>query len=135
MTAVQLRQYLHDLHAYRSFRHASAPAVRAVLGGGAALQLYREVVYPAIAAPYVFSDHRNKPFARQYTFLRCRSPALWSQDWELAPRGAVARALAPTGLEPDICTHIAGLARVGADRAIIRAMAIANNVAFSMHSD
>ena len=38
--------------------------------GKQCLYLYKNVIYPVIKMPYMFSDHKNKSFNNQYSYLQ-----------------------------------------------------------------
>ena len=99
-----------------------------------AAALYLSVVSPAIHAPYVFSDHANKAYDRQHAYLKRTAPELWARDWTHPEMElAVQRALDQRGVAPDVCARVVALAH-DADRAIVRAMALATTAARALHN-
>ena len=109
----------------------------AALDGDAALvDMYHAVVCPAICAPYMFSDHANKTFARQYAhLLRVVAPSFEraaktpSQPIRTLMLAVVAHATL-RALPPELYAHIhAYSAQVEPRELLLRAMAIATNAA------
>ena len=124
--------YLADCSKFHIAGSASACARDVV--GARAYPLYLSVVSPAIHAPYVFSDHANKAFDRQHAYLKRTSPELWERDWTHPEMElAVKRALDQRGVAPDVCARVVALAH-DADRAIVRAMALATTAARALHN-
>ena len=97
-------------------------------------------IYRAIAGPYMFGDHANKSFARQYAFLRRTQPELF--QWKRCEPATLTLILAcdrrspRSALPRELYMKIHEYARQpDVHDLLLRSMALATNKAFYWHSD
>ena len=106
------------------------------------IQTYPEIAQ-IIAAPYMFSDHANKSFSKQYGFLRRKKPELFDfkhdttvQTFNMAQHARLGAHSPAHQLPVDIYKKIHEYARAPDPHdLLLRSMAFAANSAFFWYSD
>ena len=105
------------------------------------IRAYHDIIYPAVSAPYVFSDHAAKSFERQHEYLQHRHPEVCDTSQPILALALARRHVAthaPLGtLPPELLRRIHEYARNTAPthEMLLRAMALASHVAWHWHSD
>ena len=95
------------------------------------MALYKDI-YGEMVKPYLFSDHANKSFERQYRHLRRAVPAAFAP--RVAGRESM-RGLPPGRLPAGARRAVAAYLPADAHDQLLRAMAVAANTAAAWYSD
>tara|TARA_Y200000002_G_scaffold339709_1_gene309848 strand:- start:174 stop:638 length:465 start_codon:yes stop_codon:yes gene_type:complete len=105
------------------------------------LELYN-IIYSEIQMPYMFSDHKNKSFENQYSYLKRRHSYLWTNINQnpihsliLAQHNRLGKISSFHLLPKELYTIIYKYLGSYTNNDIIKYMAIASNISFYNYSD